>query len=913
MRFAFSAVTAIALVLAACAGSNDTTRSPAPGGSAAAAGPLAPPALASGRLPGTATPVRYALSLVVDPAKDRFSGDATIDVSVPATTRVIVLHARELAISRADAFVGGEHVPATVSTRMAAGGKQTPEELVLTLARPIAAGRAQLRIAYTAPLGDKLAGLYRVKDGGAAYAFTQLEPMDARRMLPCFDEPGFKVPFDVKVTTPKGNLVVANTHQTDSVDSDDGRSTTFTFATTAPLPTYLLALAVGPLEVREGPTEPVKLRVVTTRGKSKHAELALEAAAAHLRILGDYFARAYPYSKLDLVAVPDFAAGAMENAGLITFREELLLLDPASASADARRELALVVAHEIAHHWFGNLVTMSWWDDLWLNEGFATWMEAKVVDTWRPAMEAQLETTVGKGWVMGIDALDTARAVRQPITSTSDAEAAFDGITYVKGASVLEMIESWLGPDVFRDGVRAYIKSHEHGNATAADLFQALGKAAAKDVAPMASTFLDQPGVPLVRAEVSCDKSGAAQVRLTQTRHRARQTPERERKDAVWKVPVCIAHEGGPAAGTCKVLDGPTGEVSLATRKCPRWIYPNAEERGYYRFAMPPAAIQALGDAGKSLSPRSRIGLVTNAWALVQSGDLGADALLDLLAGMKRERHRRVIAQIVGVLGKVSDALVDDATRPAYRAYVSALLLPIAKELGWDARKGDSDETKLLRRNVFDALATLAEDPWLVAEADRRAATYLRDARSVDSDTAQIALRVSSRRATDARFGELEQAVRRAQTAEDRVVAVAALGSLGDPALLRRALDMALTDKLKLQDGMLLATSANAWPESRKVVLGWIKDRLPELKKKLPPFAVANYTNIVSLLCETGARADAAGFFGAGLRDVEGAERRLGEALETADQCIELRAREGDRVKKRLAGKPAKTKGAPPG
>src|SRR5262249_44021526 len=248
------------------------------------------------------------------------------------------------------------------------------------------------------------------------------------------------------------------------------------------------------------PTEPVKIRLITTKGKGKLGDLAIEAAAAHTKLLVDYFARPYPYSKLDLVAVPEFGFGAMENAGLISFREDLILLDAKSAGAEARRAMATNVAHEISHHWFGNLVTMPWWDDLWLNEGFATWMEGKIVDAWKPGMDIRLEQLKARNAAMGVDALESARAVRQPVSSTGEAEEAFDGITYDKGAAVLGMIEAWLGPDVFREGVRSYVKSHSFATATAADLFDALGKASKKEVGPIASTFLDQPGVPLVRA-----------------------------------------------------------------------------------------------------------------------------------------------------------------------------------------------------------------------------------------------------------------------------------------------------------------------------------------------------------------------------------------------------------------------------
>lgn len=888
-----------------CGSSGDVTIAPQAKAAPRTSAPAAPPPLSTGRLPGTATPLRYALSLVVDPTKERFLGNVIIDLDVPAPTPAIVLHGRDLVISSAEILADGRTVTARASTRMAVGGKDTPDELVLTTTNPIPAGRAQLRVSYSGGLEHALSGLYRVKDGADFYAFTQFEPTDARRMFPCFDEPGFKVPFDVKVTTPKENLVVANTEEIGRTTSEDGTSLTFSFATTARLPTYLIALGVGPFQVREGPQSPVKLRLITPRGKAALGDLALEAAAAIVPLLSQYFDRPYPYSKLDLMAVPEFGYGAMENAGLITFREDLLLLDPQTASAQARRGMVATVAHEITHHWFGNLVTMQWWDDLWLNEGFTTWMEAKVVDTWRPSMEARLEELSDKAWVMDLDALSSVRAVRQPVASTSEALEAIDSTTYDKGSAVLGMLESWLGPNTFRDGVRAYIKAHEHGNATASDLLQELSRVSGKDVVPVASSFLDQPGVPLVRASLACAKGKEPKVTLTHARYRAGggERPE----EAAWKIPICIAYEGGAeGAPACGLIDGPKAEITIGGGKpadrCPKWIYPNAGEAGYFRFALPKAEQAALMGAAKALDVRSRIGLLSNAWALVQSGDMQADALLDLLVEMKGERHRLVLDQVIENLQRISQSLIDDAMRPAFRAYASSILLPIAKELGWDAKKGESDEQKLMRRRVFTALATLAEDPWLYAEAEKRAAAYLRDPRAVDADTATIALRVSSRKAGEARFAELEGALLHASTPEGRTIVLGALGSLGSPPLLRRALDLLSTGKIKIHEGFPLISSAASWPDSQKPLLAWVKESFPELKKRIPGFVLARFAGLASMICESAARDEAATFFGAALKDVEGSDRPLQQALEASSLCIDLRAREGARVKKRLTG-----------
>jgi aminopeptidase N len=914
---------AVALAALSCSPAADFTLAPAPKADEPSRASLpVPEPQKNGRLPGTASPLRYALSLVVDPAKDRFLGNVTIDIEIPKLTQSIVMHGRDLTISNAELMAEGRTVPVKTLSRMSVGGREEPDELVLTLPAAIRPGRGQVRIAYSGSLDQKLAGLYRVKDGDGDYAFTQLEPMEARRMMPCFDEPGFKVPFDLKVTVPKGSVAFGNMNEVDRTTSEDGKSTTFTFGTTPPLPTYLVALAVGPLEVREGTKTPVPIRLIATKGKSRLGDLGIEATAGITTLLGQYFDRPFPYPKLDLVAVPEFGYGAMENPGLITFREDKILLDPASASTSARRGMAQIVAHEVAHHWFGDLVTMAWWDDLWLNEGFATWMEAKIVDAWKPSMEARLEALAWRGGVMEEDAMDSARAVRQPVGSTGEAYEAFDGITYAKGAAVIDMLEGWLGEAPFRDGVRAYIKAHEHGSATSNDLFKALQAASGKDVLPVASSFLDQPGVPLVRADLTCPKGGPPVVKLAQSRYRAKPAAAAAAAAAdggpLWKIPICVGYEGA-AAPACKLMEGRSDEIALtapeaagkagapakpggAAVRCPKWIYPNAGEAGYYRFGLPKAQLAGLIGSIKDLDIRARIGLVGHAWALVQSGDLEADALLDLLTSLKGERHRLVLEQVVGVLWRVGHSLVDEESRPAYRAYVSGLLLPIAKEVGWDAKKGESEDRKLLRRMVLRALASLSEDPWLFPEADKKTAAFLRDPRSVDPDIATIALRVSSRRATEKRFDELVGALGRAETPEHRNVVLGALGSFGSPALMRRSLDLMLSDRVRQSDGFQIVWSAASWPDMQPRVLSWVKESFEDLKKKLPSYIVARFAGQVGNLCEAGPRDEAAAFFKEALKSVDGAARPLAQGIEESTLCIDLRAREGGRVKAKLLG-----------
>ncbi len=897
--------------------------------------PGPPPAVrADGRLPSLARPTGYTLNLTVDPSKERFSGAATISMDVLEKTSHLVMHARDIHITSVIATAGGRAAGATGAmkeTRMAHGG-QVPDELVLTFERPLQPGPMTLEIVYDAPFAQDLSGLYRVKDQEHWYAFTQFEATDARRAYPCFDEPGFKTPFEVTVTVPKGMIAVANgpelTHK------EDGDKVVFSFEKTPPLPTYLVAFAVGDFDVRQGAVKPVPIRLITAKGKSGLGKLALDATEGLVAGLGEYFDYKYPYSKLDIVAVPDFAAGAMENAGLLTFREELLLLDEHSASVQSRRSQALVIAHELAHQWFGDLVTMQWWNDLWLNEGFATWMETRAVDRWHGA-GAELEQVASAQHVMDQDALGSARAVRQPVTGTDEAMEAFDGITYEKGAAVLGMIENWLGRDTFQRGVRDYLRQNAWKNASAEDLLATLAKVSNKDVSAMAATFLDHPGVPSVSAILSCEKGARWNVELRQERWSPLGAPVDAAKGAqTWTTPVCVQAEGR-AKPLCADLTTAGPSLVAGTGKCPAWIHPNAAQSGYYRFSQTLPELTALARiATKSLDAKSRLGVVSNLWAQVRAGTLPAAGALKLLPMFDQETDRVVIEQVIEVLYGLSDALVDDAARPAFRSYVSARLMPHKKRLGWkepaapaafthaDANQprftidtedahpaGFATDTRsandrpLLRRAVLMALGELAEDATTLKEAEAVATDWLQHPTLVDGDTAAIAIELASRHAPAGRLDALRSLVKQAKTPQDRVIALRGLASFDDPTVLRRALDLILTDEVKVQDVRYLYRTSLARRTARKVVYDWTKGHWDGLHEKLPGPLAGHLVAIAGSVCTKAERDDAEAFFTPRAKMIAGAQQPLAEALEAAGICVELHAKESAGVTKFFAKK----------
>jgi aminopeptidase N len=895
-------------LISACRPTTDLIVGPPPRAKATAAKIDVPAPRSDGRLPDGVRPRRYRLALDVDPAASVFRGEVRIELDIDRAVQALVLHGSRLEIEQVEISSDDKRSEGKASFRKAAGAGDAPaEELVIESANPIAAGDAELRIVYRAPLDDKLRGLYRADSGGKSYAFTQLEPTDARRMLPCFDDPGFKTPFEVSVTVPRGNRVFSNAHL--SRERDAGEDATgaqrvrFDFAPTEPIPSYLLALAIGPLEVLEGPREPVPLRFIAPEGKADKGAAVVAMTAEMIDLFVARLGRRFPYPKLDLVAVPSFGPGAMENAGLITFREELVLLDGQS-SALARRRAAQVVAHELAHQWFGDSVTLRWWDDLWLNEGFANYYEAQLTDAWRPEMRAELEDFAWLGRVMDLDALDAARRVRQPVQTSYQAEEAFDAITYSKGAAIIGMVRHFVGDEAFRNGIKSYLGRYAGGHAGADDLFRALGDAAQRDVAGVAGSFVDQPGVPLVTVGVSC-QGARGRIELAQRRYRsAPRAPEA----ALWKVPVCIRYGAElPAAAAsgalaesesrCVLMD--QRESAIDVDECPAWVLPNDDYRGYYRYALAADKLSALWRATSKMDARAKVGFLSNAWALVQAGELPTASFMAMLAELRGEREREVVLAMIDAIDRVAGALVSADARGAFEKWAAGLLLPTAKNLGWAGKASDSEDTKLLRQAVLEALAVHTSDPWLYGEASQRAAAYLRDPDSADADTITIALRAA------AHSGKLSfEALRSAAVTtnpERRIRALRALGSFADPKLVLKSLDLALEGVVKPSDVIYMVRAAAQWQSSRDALFSWLEAHLAELAAKSDGMSATLLLHPLARVCDAEQKARLEKVFTALVKKIGGSERRVAESLQAADACVDLRRRQSEAASKELS------------
>jgi aminopeptidase N len=847
---------------------------------AAALGTVAP-AFAGTRLPSTVVPSRYAITLAPDLATASFSGEESIDVAVKAPTRDVVLHAVELAIHEATVQVGGESWPAEVRL------DEKTETATLHLQRELPAGAAQLRLRWSGKLNDKLRGLYRAESEGRRFAFTQFEATDARRAYPCFDEPAMKARFQITAVVEPGDHAVSNGSVISSrLDKASGKKIV-KFSETLPMSSYLVALAVGPLVDVPGPKRAGKppIHVWTPPGKEKLAGFALREAAALLDALSSYYGIPYPYGKLDLVAVPDFAAGAMENTGAIFFRETALLVDDKTASTDHRHNVSLTLAHEMAHQWFGDLVTMAWWDDLWLNEAFATWMENKIVDQLHPDWKVWLEFEGYKAHALATDALQATHPIRTPVSSPDEVNEQFDGITYGKGAAVLRMFETWLGEPAFRQGVGDYLRAHAHGNAVAADLWQALTAASSQPVAEVAQSWFEQPGYPVVTIEASC-VDDHTQVELAQQRFFATRTKQAAAQ--TWKIPVCLRTAGGQE---CTLFSTEAARLALKASGC-GWVDANARHAGFYRVKYEPRALGELGRvAEKELDAAERIGLVDDAWSLVQKGATPLAGWLDVVSQLKGEPTPEVAGQVEHGLSYVEDHLLDERDRPLFARFVEELFRPLYARLGWEGRPGESDAQRSLRATVLEALGRLARSPEVLAEAQKRLPAYLANPASFDGTVGGAVVSLSAIAGGSEVYDQLLERMRASHEAEEHQRLLHALGRFEAPALVQRTLALTLTPDVRVQDVARFLASLLHEKATRQAAWQFVKSSYPQLKEKAPPYGFDRMAGATGSFCDEAARKDVSAFFAQPDHRLE-SQRSLQQAQESIAVCTELKGRE---------------------
>ena len=839
------------------------------------------------RLPKLPRPERYDLALHVDPGKPRFSGELAIALEVGADTRTLELHGVELEIEASEAEDAGGVVKVA---RVRANPER--ETISFVLERPLAPGKAELRLRYAGPLRADLRGLYLARSGKRRYAATQLEAADARRFFPCFDEPEFKARFRVRVTTPARHRAVSNGALLKS--ERRGARVTHHFAETPPLSTYLVALIAGELEasraVRCGSTP---IRVWCVPGKKKLTGFALECAVEALRRLEAYFGLAYPYGKLDLVAVPDFEFGAMENAGAVTFRETLLLVDEKTISLAEKKRVAEVIAHELAHMWYGDLVTMAWWDDLWLNEAFATWMAFKVVDDWKPEWDMWLDFESHRAPAYALDALENTHPIYVEVGSPSEATENFDVITYEKGASVVRMLESWLGPAVFRSGVRRYIRRHREANARAADLWRALEECAKRPITAVVEPWLRRPGFPLVAGR-RVDRDGQALLVAEQERFFANPKVEAAARLETRPIPLVVrVHRTGGKDPLLRALaEGSSTEIALGPSQQVRWAYLNAGESSFVRALHDAPLLRALGQDFARLAPVERMGLVGHQWAGARAGTARLSDWLDLVGRLGREREPEVLGAASGGLSWIADQLLPalgERGEERFRRWLSGVFAAEFAALGWEPAKGEGEKTRQHRAMLLGLLGGLAEDRAVLDAVAARIRPYLKSRARLEANLAGPVVELAARAGDKGLFEAYLRAMKAARTPQERTRFELALGSFREPALVERALGLALSDAVPTQDVVPLLARMLGNPAARERTWEFVRERWKELSVRVSPGLASRLVAALPALQKPLYKRQVAAFFAA--HPLPTAARALRQALERFDLDAELRGR----------------------
>jgi aminopeptidase N len=835
------------------------------------------------RLPEIAAPDHYKLTFSPDFAKNDFAGDETIEVRVLKPTSQIVLNAVDIDFQAVSIASGGSTQKAEVTLDK---DKQTA---TLTVDHPISPGPATIQTRYRGILNDQLRGFYLGKDSeGQKYAATQFEATDARRAFPSFDEPAYKAVFDVTVVADDGLTVISNTKAVSDTPGPEGKHTVH-FSPTPRMSSYLVAMVVGKFEYVEGVVDNIPIRVYASPGKKELSTFALDAAENIMHYYNQYFSIKYPYGKLDLVGLADFSAGAMENTGCITFREILLLVDAKSA-VDLKREVASVIAHEMAHQWFGDLVTMQWWDDLWLNEGFATWMSSKPLQAWKPEWNMQLQDVNETARSMGADSLINTHPIHQQAETPEEILELADDITYGKTAAVLRMLESYLGPETFRRGVNAYLTKHAYANATAGDFWGAQTEVSRKPVDKLMPTFIDQPGPPLVSVKAACS-GNSEKVTLAQQRYFYDRAKFEAGTSERWQIPVCMKQGSAATSGAerCELVT--QQQQSFTLPRCSNWVNVNVGAKGYYRSGYDSDAVRSMAkDAETALSPAERIMLPFDVWASVRVGREKIGDYLAVVEGLQADRTQAVLGPLIEQLDYIGRNLIIDADRESYRNWVRQMLAPAAADVGWEPKPGESADREGLRAELMVGLGYTAREPGVEALARKLANQFLADPSSVNHELGFATIQVAANGGDEAFYDKIRDRLKSAKAPEEIFMYHRALALFSDPALLEKTLEFAISPEVRTQDALQMISRVMQNPDGHKLAWDFVGSHWEKIQSLGGAYAGAAIAGAAGSFCDVGMRDQVQDFFAA--HHEPSSERTLKQSMERINYCVDLKAQQ---------------------
>jgi len=865
------------------------------------------------RLPAGVHPLHYGLVLTPDLRAATFSGEETIDLMLDTPSKNITLNAAEIRFGEVRAYV----LPVAADASSKLGAQPAPlsaleadkhpqiatttldsekEQATFAFANELPAGRITLTVQFTGVLNDKLRGFYLSKTKARNYAVTQFEATDARRAFPSFDEPALKATFDIALTVDAGDTVISNTNMiSDRAGPIEGKHT-LRFATTPKMSTYLVAFLVGDFKCTEGRSDGVPIRACATPDKVELTKFALESAKYVLHYYDTYFGIKYPMPKLDMVALPDFEAGAMENFGCITYRETDLLVNAKTGDVPSKKRVAVVVAHEMAHQWFGDMVTMQWWDNLWLNEGFATWMETKPAAEWRPEWNFPQDEAEELDQTLNLDAQKTTRTIRATANTPDEINEMFDGIAYGKAGAVIGMVEKYLGKEVFRQGVHNYLQAHLYGNATAEDFWNAQTANSHLPVDKIMSSFVTQPGVPLLTfSERQATGVPVSQSRFFLSAAENNQPPVG--RIVEWTVPVCIKTTGTPI---CRVIDGrddaTAGTSMQAILPIPMdvgmpFFYGNASGKGYYRTAYTPAQYRAIvAKAETELTPPEKIGLLGDRWALVRSGQGTVGDYLDLVLALKEDPNAAVLDKVHQQMGRIEADIATDEDRAEFAAVIRHQFGPVYAALGSPA-KGESFDRQQLRGTLFEMLGDV-HDPVVAQQAQELAARVFavgnKKDRTLDATLSDAAVLVSARNGDAAMYDRLLAVSRSSSDPGEKVDALHTLARFRDPELVRRTLDSIASGEVRNQDSWTVLVVLLHDRETRDQTWDYIRENWDKIHAQLTVSSGADVVAATGFFCTAKRRDEVVDFFGT--HKVEATERTLAKAVDSINDCIQLRS-----------------------
>ena len=833
-------------------------------------------------------PTSYKVDLKLDPEKDSFTGSIIINLDVKQPVQTIWLNQEKITVASATLTSGGK----TLTAKTIPGGD---DFVGFQFDAQIPAGAAQMTISYTGAVIQKNStAVFRQQDNGNWYIFSQFEPTDARGAFPCFDEPSYKVPWQLTLHVPAQDSAISNTAALQQNVKEGVK--TVVFSETKPLPSYLVAFAAGPFEfVPAGHTgiNRVPVRIVVPKGHVLEAKYAAEVTAEIISRHEKYFGTPFPYDKADQVAVPDTSGwGAMENPGMVTYAQNIILAKPETDTINRQREYAETAAHELAHQWFGDLVTTSWWNDIWLNEAFATWSEQKLIAEWKPEWRSRVGDVGGKLEAEREDSLISARKIRQPIEAKDDINNAFDGITYVKGAAVIGMFESYMGADDFRTGVRNYMKQYAFKVSTAPEFLDALSSVGKRNVGQSFSTFLNQAGVPTISMTLDC-KQGSPTLHLRQSRFLP--LGSKGSADQVWSVPVCVRYgSGDKGESQCTLMTQPSMDVTL--KSCPEWVQGNDNATGYYRVDYQGGLLAALtnGNVTNRLSATERVDFMGNAEALSTAGKLPAADALGLVATFHGDPERQVVQGAVGLALAPVVTLVPENLMPNYQRFLLKNFQARAHQLGWTPKPGESDNVKLLRPVLVRAVSTWGGDQELAAEGKALADKWMQDHGSVDPNLVHAALMTAGFYGDKALFDRFLAEFKKTQDKQVREQLIGAMGSFRDPTAIQAGMQSLIGGQVPFMEGAFLLFNGQNQAATRKLAFEFLKANFDQVVSKMPSGGGFDFGSVLpqtgASFCDSASREELQTFFKPRVDKFVGAPRALDQVLESVDLCIANKA-----------------------